>query len=221
MDTINYGLLKGLLKQVVASGVLKGEPGKGFVILGTYDSLELLKAAVTKPSPGDSYNIGTSEPYDVYQWDGVKKDWINLGSLKGDKGDKGDTGDKGRDGVDGTNGKSAYQYAQEAGYEGSENDFSRDLNLIPSKVYEITVSIDDWIQENDYWKATIKSGDYSQIKCNISFPDFTNVNQLMEDGVVYIVGVTDLENLMIKCYGAKPTVSIKIQIEEIYVKEVV
>lgn len=120
MDTINYGLLKGLLKQVVASGVLKGEPGKGFVILGTYDSLELLKAAVTKPSPGDSYNIGTSEPYDVYQWDGVKKDWINLGSLKGDKGDTGPAGEQGPQGLQGPKGNTGPQ--GEPGPKGDKGD---------------------------------------------------------------------------------------------------
>ncbi len=43
---------------------------------------------------------------------------------KGDKGDTGDTGPAGADGQPGTDGKSAYQYAQEGGYTGTEAEFA-------------------------------------------------------------------------------------------------
>lgn len=52
---------------------------------------------------------------------------------KGDKGDKGDTGEKGADGytpqkgVDYYDGKSAYQYAQDGGYTGTEEEFAKEL----------------------------------------------------------------------------------------------
>lgn len=52
------------------------------------------------------------------------KTWVNLiaeADLKGDKGDKGETGATGADG------KSAYQYAQEGGYTGTETEFAKKL----------------------------------------------------------------------------------------------
>ena len=56
-----------------------------------------------------------------------------LASLKGEKGDTGDTGEQGPPGADGAPGpqgdpgKSAYQYASEAGYGGTEEAFSKAL----------------------------------------------------------------------------------------------
>ena len=46
---------------------------------------------------------------------------------KGDKGDKGDTGATGSAGAKGADGKSAYQYAVEAGYTGTEEEFANRL----------------------------------------------------------------------------------------------
>ena len=46
---------------------------------------------------------------------------------KGDKGDTGATGPAGADGAPGTDGKSAYQYAQEGGYTGTEAEFAAKL----------------------------------------------------------------------------------------------
>ena len=70
---------------------LKGEKGedgiagKPFEILGTYETLEELEAAVTDPDQGDMYNVGTGVPYTIYMWD---KDlgWVSQGQLKGDTG---------------------------------------------------------------------------------------------------------------------------------------
>ena len=62
----------------------QGEPGKGFTILGYYDTLDLLKAAITAPTPGDTYGIGTAAPYDIYVFDGITNDWVNNGMLSGD-----------------------------------------------------------------------------------------------------------------------------------------
>lgn len=61
----------------------KGEPGKGFTILGYYGTLDLLKAAVPTPEPGDAYGIGTAAPYDIYVFDGVTNDWVDNGKLSG------------------------------------------------------------------------------------------------------------------------------------------
>lgn len=99
---------------------LKGETGaqgKGFTVLGRYNSYEDLIAAVTEPEPGDAYNIGTADPYDVYMWDGVNETWTNIGTLKGERGEPGAPGPQGepglrglpgRNGVNGTDGQDAH-----------------------------------------------------------------------------------------------------------------
>ena len=74
-----------------ASVNLKGEPGKGFKILGYYSTISALMSSVVSPSTGDAYGVGTSEPYDIYIFDGAKKSWINNGQLQGAKGDTGTT----------------------------------------------------------------------------------------------------------------------------------
>lgn len=58
----------------------------GLVIKGYYASLQALQAAVTAPAPGDAYgvNTATANVYDVYIWDGVGKQWLNNGHLKGE-----------------------------------------------------------------------------------------------------------------------------------------
>lgn len=43
-----------------------GDPGTGLNILGTYDTLALLEAAVTNPDQGAMYNVGVTAPYNVY-----------------------------------------------------------------------------------------------------------------------------------------------------------
>lgn len=69
---------------------LKGETGQGFVVKGTYSTLELLQQAITSPSAGDAYAIGATAPYNIYIYDGVHSVWVNYGQLQGAKGDKGD-----------------------------------------------------------------------------------------------------------------------------------
>ena len=86
---------------------VQGEPGKGLTISGYYATAQALAAAVTNPSTGDAYGVGTAEPYDIYIYDGVTHAWVNNGPLqgaKGEKGDKGDTGEKGEPGKDGSPG---------------------------------------------------------------------------------------------------------------------
>lgn len=83
---------------------IQGEPGKGLTISGYYATAQALAAAVTNPTAGDAYGVGTAEPYDIYIYDGVTSAWVNNGPLqgaKGEKGDKGDTGAQGEPGKDG------------------------------------------------------------------------------------------------------------------------
>lgn len=83
---------------------VQGEPGKGLTISGYYATAQALAAAVTNPSAGDAYGVGTAEPYDIYIYDGVTSAWVNNGPLQGAKGDKGNPGDKGETGDTGPQG---------------------------------------------------------------------------------------------------------------------
>ena len=85
----------------------KGETGTGLDIKGTYDTLEALQAAVTQPTQGDMYNVGTAEPYTIYMWDTTKKPgrWVSQGQLQGAKGDTGDPGPQGPEGQQGPQGE--------------------------------------------------------------------------------------------------------------------
>lgn len=60
---------------------------KGVTILGYYASLPALQSAVTNPKPGMCYGIGTTEPYDIYVYDGVNSAWVNNGALQGPPGE--------------------------------------------------------------------------------------------------------------------------------------
>lgn len=83
----------------------KGDAGTGLDILGTYDNLEALQAAVTEPKQGNMYNIGTAAPYTVYMWDTTNGGkWISQGQLQGAKGDTGPQGPQGERGPQGPQG---------------------------------------------------------------------------------------------------------------------
>lgn len=84
----------------------KGDTGTGLDILGTYESLESLQAAVQSPGQGDMYNVGTIAPFTIYMWDTTDGSgaWVSQGQLQGAKGDKGDTGDQGPQGDPGPEG---------------------------------------------------------------------------------------------------------------------
>ena len=82
----------------------KGDPGADFRILGYYDTLSALTAAVTAPEPGDAYGVGTSEPYDIYIFDGVSGTWKNNGTIQGPAGKDGEDGAAGAPGAAGADG---------------------------------------------------------------------------------------------------------------------
>jgi hypothetical protein len=120
--------------------------------MGYYASVSALEEAVPSPAIGDAYGIGSAEPYDIYIWGGEA--WVDNGPIQGPagpqgdagpqgpKGDTGDTGpqgpkgDTGDTGPAGPGGKSAYEYAVDAGYTGTEAELSEalaslgDLNAI-------------------------------------------------------------------------------------------
>lgn len=52
-------------------------------VLGHYASLAALQAAVTNPTAGDAYSVGSSTPYNIYIYDGVSGTWANYGTIGG------------------------------------------------------------------------------------------------------------------------------------------
>lgn len=68
-----------------------GSEGKGFKILGYYQSASALSNSVQNPSAGDAYGVGSGEPYDIYIWDAVNAKWVNNGALQGATGKDGTT----------------------------------------------------------------------------------------------------------------------------------
>lgn len=69
----------------------KGDTGSGFKVLDYYDTLEALEAAVTAPSAGDAYGVGTAAPYDIYIY-GETSGWVNNGPIQGAQGQEGPAG---------------------------------------------------------------------------------------------------------------------------------
>ena len=61
----------------------KGDTGSNFTILGYFDTVAALQAAVPNPKAGDAYGVGTAAPYDIYIWDSVHSKWVNNGNLQG------------------------------------------------------------------------------------------------------------------------------------------
>lgn len=73
----------------------QGTPGTGVTILGSYATVEELKAAHPTGKAGDAYLVEGS----LYVWSATNAAWENVGSIQGPAG---------KDGVDGTDGPAGY-----------------------------------------------------------------------------------------------------------------
>lgn len=115
----------------------KGDTGTGLDIKGTYDSVELLEAAVQSPQQGDMYNVGASAPYTIYMWDETSGtgDWVSQGQLQGAKGDTGPQGPQGEPGTPGAQGPAGAdgQPGEDGGYYTPSVDASGNLSWAGSK----------------------------------------------------------------------------------------
>ena len=89
------------LKAAADAGSFNGRDGASFVIAGYYEDTAALEAAVTQPTAGEAYGVGTAAPYEIYIWDTVNSQWKNNGVLQGAKGSPGDAGVTFRPSVDG------------------------------------------------------------------------------------------------------------------------
>lgn len=96
------------LRVTSASGTteadLKGDPGTGITILGSYDTEDALRAAHATGKPGDGYMVSG----DLYVWSEEKNDWDNVGRIKGEPGQDGYTPVKGVDYFDGKDGQDGH-----------------------------------------------------------------------------------------------------------------
>ena len=94
-----------------------GVPGKGFTIIGHFDTVESLESSVPTPEPGDAYSVGTVQPYNIYTYDGVSLSWFNNGPLQGLDGPQGPKGDPGDVGPPGPPGPAAAVTSWEVRYQ--------------------------------------------------------------------------------------------------------
>ena len=63
-----------------------GADGKNFMVLGYYETLFALNAAVPSPGTGDTYGVGTEPPYAFYMYDPTISNWRYVGNLQGPEG---------------------------------------------------------------------------------------------------------------------------------------
>ena len=122
----------------------KGETGAGFLVKGYYGSLSALKTSVQNPEAGDAYGVGSSEPYDIYIFDGVTGSWINNGKLQGVKGDTGEQGPKGDAGPQGPKGDTGPQGPQGEQGEGLEVTGAAVGNLVRVKAVNTAGEPTEW-----------------------------------------------------------------------------
>ena len=66
-----------------------GADGKNFMVLGYYETLSALNAAVPSPETGDTYGVGTEPPYAFYMYDPTISNWRYVGNLQGPAGPTG------------------------------------------------------------------------------------------------------------------------------------
>ena len=77
--------------QLAALKGAQGETGRGFAILGYFQTVDALTSGIQAPQSGDAYGVGKTEPYDIYIWDGATSSWVNNGRLQGAAGKNGTT----------------------------------------------------------------------------------------------------------------------------------
>jgi hypothetical protein len=63
--------------------VYNGADGRGFRVLGYYNTFSDLEASVDYPNGGDAYGVGESAPYTIYIFDEINGVWVDNGVLSG------------------------------------------------------------------------------------------------------------------------------------------
>ena len=133
----------------------KGDKGDAF----TYSDFTAEQLAALKGEKGDTGAIGPQGP---------KGDTGQQGP-KGEKGDTGPQGPKGDTGSAGANGKSAYQYAVESGYTGTETEFAKKL---ASGTIIVTITDNNGTLSADKTFLEIRDAIFAGIPVYVSYDGF-------------------------------------------------
>ena len=97
-----------LVKKINIVLALKGSDGTSVNILGSYNSVEELKAAHPTGNVGDAYIVQGN----MYVWCIDDNDWQNVGNIQGPQGEQGIQGERGIQGETGKDGTSYYFYVR-------------------------------------------------------------------------------------------------------------
>ena len=76
----------------------KGDTGTSFKIIGKVDLIDDLPSTT---EIGDAYFVGLEQPYDVYVWDSLIAQFVNIGKIEGPIGPQGEQGIQGIQGLPG------------------------------------------------------------------------------------------------------------------------
>lgn len=154
----------------------QGEPGKDFQILGYFDTLDLLKAGITTPNPGDAYGVGTEAPYPIYIWDGINNLWRDNGAIQGPAG---------------RSGKSARVNTDTGYWEEFDDDAQTWKQTEAIAVYPVATAERDGLMSKDD-KAKLdqmKGGDIEVSKANIEKVFTGNITTHTHDTVRIVSGI--------------------------------
>ncbi len=65
-------------KETARNNIGAGTENRNFVINGYYETMAELPEF---PSVGEAYGVGYEEPYDIFVWDSVHNQWVNIGPI--------------------------------------------------------------------------------------------------------------------------------------------
>ena len=204
----NLGVIKGEKGDTGSQGEKgdKGEEGRGIKEIVINDNI--LKITLTDETIIDLGNIkgekGENGIDGVNGEDGLTPFINNLGNWQIGDNDtnvkaKGEDGENGEDGKDGENGKSAYQYANETGFNGTEQEFSEYLSriteldnlqkkadldsngLVPTS--QLPSYVDDVIEANIITNSIEFSEDWlSDLEGNVITPETGKIYVILTEG---------------------------------------
>ena len=77
--------------------------------------------------------------------------------------------------------------------------------------FNSTLTVSSWTTYGDYFRQTVMSSQETNAKFDLQF-DIAQLAQLANDGVTAIVAINENGTVYVYCMGAKPSVSIPVQI---------
>ena len=77
--------------------------------------------------------------------------------------------------------------------------------------FNSTLAVSSWTAYGDYFRQTVMSSQETNAKFDLQF-DIAQLAQLANDGVTAIVAINENGTVYVYCMGAKPSVSMPVQI---------